>query len=128
ITGLPRARFDSTTSASRPSTKSRAPTAKRSASSLANSTAKAPAMPCGFPTRPTFTRSGDTLEMLDRVTARRSRAKVLGDELLAAGPVGRADVVNRALDVECSPAEAHTVGNDGPERGDVVLVRHADRT
>src|SRR5436190_19168534 len=84
-------------------------------------------MPCGLPTRPTVTRSGDTLEVLDRLAARRRRAKVLGHELLAAGPVGRSDLVDRALDVEHGPAELDVVVHDGPEGGDVAFVRHPHR-
>src|SRR6186713_3037441 len=92
MTTRPPARFEATTAAgSSPATR-RAPTAKRSRSSLAPSTTKEPSRPCGRPTRPTGTSSAtlllvDDLELdaLVLVCAARAhdRAERTGDAALA---------------------------------------------
>src|SRR4051812_43269046 len=110
-----------------PSTYSCAPTENRSGASLPCSTKNAPLMPCGLPTRPTVTRSDKRLEVRDRLRARGSRAQVLVGEFVGVRPAGRANLGDRALDVERRLAELHVLADDRPERCDLAFVRHADR-
>src|SRR6185295_497551 len=75
----PPARLDATTAAGVSPASRRAPTAKRSGSSLAPSTTKEPSRPCGRPTRPTGTTSStallvDDLELNALVLVRSARA------------------------------------------------------